>query len=269
MSGIRLLVSDVDGTLVTPEKLLTERSRAAAAALQARGIAFSIASSRPPFGMRQLVAPLALRLPFAAFNGAALVTPELAPLEERRLPPDASRAALAVFDELGVDAWVFTNERWLLRDPAGAYVPLERRTIASEPTVVERFDPVLEKVLKIVGVSATPERLLSAQERARAVIGERALVARSQTYYLDVTPAGADKGTAVAALQRRLGISAAETAVIGDGENDLALFAAAGFRIAMGNAVAVLKQHADEVTLANTEDGFAAAVERLVLPRAA
>lgn len=267
MSRISLLVSDVDGTLVTPDKVLSERSRAAVARLHAHGIAFSIASSRPPFGLRMLVEPLALRLPMAAFNGAALVMPDLSPIDQKVLPTAVAREALGVFAALGIAAWVFTSDRWLLNDPRGAYVDHERRTIAAEPTVVECFDPVLDAVGKIVGVSAAPERLAAAQEKASAAMAGRALVARSQAYYLDVTPAGADKGTVVAALRQRLGIPTEEVAVIGDGENDLALFGAAGFAVAMGNAAAALKQRADAVTLRNTEDGFAEAVERLILPR--
>jgi Cof subfamily protein (haloacid dehalogenase superfamily) len=268
MSRISLVVSDVDGTLVTPDKRLTEATRAAVAELQARGIAFSIASSRPPFGLRMLVEPLALRLPFAAFNGAALVAPDLAPLEQRLLPPAVARETLALLRAHGIDAWVFTAERWLLRDPEAAYVALERRTIATEPVAVSDFEPALAGAAKIVGVSAAGERLAAAEAALRGTIAGRAIAARSQPYYLDVTPAGADKGTAVAALQRRLGIPAAETAVIGDGENDLAMFEASGFAIAMGNAAAAVKERANAVTLGNTEDGVAAAVARFILPRA-
>ncbi len=268
MSRISLVISDVDGTLVTPDKRLTEASRAAVAQLAARGIAFSIASSRPPFGLRMLVEPLALRLPLAAFNGAALVEPDLTPIEQRLLPRPVAGETLALLHARGIDAWVFTAERWLLRDPDGPYVPLERRTIAAEPITVEDFDGALDKAVKIVGVSAVADRLVAAEEALRGAIAGRAIAARSQPYYLDVTPAGADKGTAVVALQRRLGIPAAETAVIGDGENDLAMFAAAGFAVAMGNAVPALKQRADAVARGNAEDGFADAVERLILTRA-
>jgi Cof subfamily protein (haloacid dehalogenase superfamily) len=268
MSRIALVVSDVDGTLVTPDKRLTEKSREAARRLAVHGIAFSIASSRPPFGLRMLVEPLGLRLPIAAFNGAVLVGPDLAPIERRLLPHAAARDALAFFRARGIDAWVFTPERWLLNNPDGPYVPLERRTIAAEPMVVEEFGAALDEAGKIVGVSAAHERLAAAEEALRATLAGRAIAARSQPYYLDVTPAAADKGAAVAALQRRLGIPAAATAVIGDGENDLAMFAAAGFAVAMGNAAASVKGRADAVARANTEDGFADAVERLILPRA-
>src|SRR4051812_8154197 len=78
---ISLVVADVDGTLLTPAKMLTEPSLAAARRLRERGVAFSIVSSRPPVGMRWLVERLALHLPVGAFNGGALVTPDLTILD--------------------------------------------------------------------------------------------------------------------------------------------------------------------------------------------
>src|SRR6267378_7252775 len=66
---IRLLVADVDGTLVTHEKVLTERARAAVTKMRSAGIQFAITSGRPPRGMQMLIAPLALTTPIAAFNG--------------------------------------------------------------------------------------------------------------------------------------------------------------------------------------------------------
>jgi len=106
------------------------------------------------------------------------------------------------------------------------------------------------------------------QSVLRRAIADRALVARSQPYYLDVTPAGTDKGIVVDELAARLAIPVAEIATIGDMENDVAMFLRNGFSIAMGNASPEVKRLADASTLANDEDGFATAVERLILPRA-
>ncbi len=94
-------------------------------------------------------------------------------------------------------------------------------------------------------------------------------MARSQLYYLDVTPHGTNKGTAVAALCRRLGVAPAQLITLGDMENDVPMFRAAGFSIAMGNASdAVKRQASAAAALTNDADGFADAVERLILPRA-
>lgn len=268
MRRISLVISDVDGTLVTSEKLLTERSRAAVSQLGAAGIDFSIVSSRPPFGLRMLVEPLALRLPIGAFNGGALVMPDLSVIKQRLLPPETARAATAVLRSFALDIWLFTGERWLVGAAKGAYVAKEVRTIEVEPTVVAQIEEHLDAVAKIVGVSNDFARLAACEWAAKEALGNRAAIVRSQPYYLDVTPAGTDKGVAVAAIAQRLGIPQAEIVAIGDMENDIAMFRNSGFSIAMGNASIEVKRVADTATASNDEDGFAAAVEAVILPRA-
>src|SRR5206468_1398358 len=92
-----------------------------------------------------------------------------------------------------------------------------------------------------------------------------ATVARSQLYYLDVTHPLANKGTAVAEMAELMRVPLAEIATIGDGHNDVAMFARSGMSIAMGNASPEVQAHADFVTGRNDEDGFAAAIERFIL----
>jgi len=269
MTGNRvaLVISDVDGTLVTSDKVLTARNRAAVASLARHGVAFTIVSSRPPFGMRMLVEPLNLRLPIAAFNGGVLAMPDLTILERRRIGREATRQALACFRSCDVDVWLFTEDRWLLRNPNGAYVEHEVRTVQTQPVVVESFDRHLEQAIKLVGVSADFDQLAQCEARANAALDGQAMVTRSQSYYLDITPPRVDKGVAVAELMRRCGVDPAEVVTIGDMDNDVPMFRRSGFSIAMGNGSAAAKQAAQAVTGSNDEDGFAEAVERLILPR--
>ena len=93
MPRISLLLADVDGTLVTEQKVLTERARAAVAGLGQRGIRFAITSGRPPRGMAMLIEPLRLDAPIAGFNGGVFVRPDLSVLETLRLPPEVARQA--------------------------------------------------------------------------------------------------------------------------------------------------------------------------------
>jgi len=268
LSKTSLVVSDVDGTLVTTQKVLTEGSRAAVARLAVAGIGFSVISSRPPFGLRMLIEPLALRLPTGAFNGAALVSPDLALIDKRELPREVAREAMTVFRAACVDAWVFTVDRWLVEDPDGAYVAKEIRTIETPPTLVGHLEDHLDGVSKLVGASRDFARLTACEAAMRQALGGRATVARSQLYYLDVTPAGTNKGTLLTELAGRLGVPRDEIVTIGDMENDVAMFRCSGFGIAMGNATDEVKRAANAVTLTNDEYGFAKAIERIVLPRA-
>ena len=268
MGKVSLVVSDVDGTLVTTEKVLTERARASVARLDAAGIGFSIISSRPPFGLRMLVEPLCLRLPMGAFNGAALVSPDLTLIDQRELSAETARSAIAQLHALDVDVWVFTADRWLVENAKGAYVAKEIMTVQTQPTVVGDLRAHVEGVSKLVGVSQDFPRLASCETAMRAALGERASVVRSQRYYLDVTPSGTSKGELLAALAGRLSVPSDEIVTIGDMENDVSMFRQSGFAIAMGNASAEVKAAASAVTLANNEEGFAEAIERIILPRA-
>jgi Cof subfamily protein (haloacid dehalogenase superfamily) len=268
MGRISLVISDVDGTLVTSDKALTDRSREAVSRLDAQGIAFTIVSSRPAFGLRMLSERLRLRLPMGAYNGGALVAPDLTIIEQRLVAPEMARRALAVFHAFGIDAWIFTADSWLARDPCGAYVEKEKRSIQALPKIVAHFEDHLDGVAKIVGVSEDFQRLARCEAAVRETIEDGASIARSQPYYLDVTPAGTNKGAIVAALMQRLGVPAAEIASIGDMDNDISMFRKSGLRIAMGNASPEVLKAADAVTCSNDDDGFADAVERLILPRA-
>ncbi|MEA1833602.1 Cof-type HAD-IIB family hydrolase [Methylobacterium durans] len=264
-NDIALVISDVDGTLVTSDKRLTPAAIAAVRRLGEAGIGFTIASSRPPVGLRSLVEALALRLPMGAFNGASIVRPDLSTLHETLIPEEAAREAAARLDAAGLDLWVFARGAWFLRDPDAPYTDLERRTIQAEPRVADDLGPLLACASKIVGVSPDAAHLAACEGEVAAALGSRANVHRSQAYYLDVTPPGLDKGCFVDWMADHLGIPAARIATLGDAGNDAAMFARGGLSIAMGNAEDGLKARADTVTAANDADGFALAVARVIL----
>lgn len=261
MSRISLVVSDCDGTLVTPDKRLTEAATAAVRRLHAAGIGFAVTSSRPPFGMRMLIAPLALKLPIGAYNGSSIVGLDLMPIVQHTIPAATARRSLDLLAQFDVDAWVFTNDAWLISRDDGKYVPHERKTIDFEPETVADFTPYLDKACKIVGASPDADKLKRCESAMLNALGDNALAVRSQPYYLDVTPPGQDKGTFVDAIARWQGVPVAEVATIGDMQNDLAMFRNSGFSIAMGNASDEVKSQASHITAANTEDGFAKAVD--------
>jgi Cof subfamily protein (haloacid dehalogenase superfamily) len=261
MTRIALVVSDVDGTLVTKDKVLTNAARRAVQRLRDAGIGFTIVSSRPTVGMRFLIEPLAITLPVGSFNGSSIVDPQLKPIEQHLIPPSAAQRSLDVLNEFGVDIWLFTNDLWLTRNPDGEYVPHEKRAIRADPTIVNDFAPYLASVCKIVGASSDAALLQRCEAAMQKAVGAEATAVRSQSYYLDVTPPGHDKGTFVEWMAERLGISTAAVASIGDMQNDLAMFAKSGLSIAMGNATDDVKQRATHVTTTNENEGFAGAIE--------
>jgi Cof subfamily protein (haloacid dehalogenase superfamily) len=261
---LALVISDVDGTLINPDRRLTLRAITAVARLADVGIGFTLISSRPPQGLSALVAALNVRLPFAAFSGGNLLAPDMSLLEARHLSPETARQILVLLAARGVDPWVFTDEDWRLRNARAPHVAAERGASGLDPMVVDDFECVIARVDKIVGVSDDLPLLARLESEARVRLGQTATVQRSHPYYLDVTRADANKGDGVEALCRRIGVELRHTAVIGDMFNDISMFARAGFSIAMGQAPSEVKAAADTVTGSNAEDGFASAVEQLI-----
>jgi hypothetical protein len=264
MTRIALVVSDVDGTLVTKDKTLTDAAKAAVRRLREAGIGFTITSSRPTIGMRFLIEPLQITLPIGAFNGSCIVDPQLKPIEQHLIPPDAVRRALDLLNQFGVDIWLFTSDQWLTRNPDGEYVPHEKRAIQADPVIVKDFAPYLSAACKIVGASSDAALLQRCEAAMQQALGAEATAVRSQSYYLDVTPPGCDKGTFVGTMARRLAISTDAVATIGDMQNDLAMFRNSGISIAMGNATDDVKKVASHVTTSNEDEGFAGAIEMIL-----
>src|SRR3981189_3088375 len=264
MTRIKLVVSDVDGTLLTKDKTLTDGAPPAVRRVREAGIGFTIVSSRPTIGMGFLLGPLAITLPVGSFNGSSIVDPGLKPIEQHLIPAATAQRALGVLEKFGVDIWLFTNEQWLTRNPDGEYVGHEIRAIKHDPVIVDDFAPYLTRACKIVGASSDAALLIRCEAAMKQAVGEQATAVRSQTYYLDVTPPGHDKGTFVEAMAQRLGISTTSGATIGDMQNDLAMFAKSGVSFAMGNATDDVKKHATHVTDSNERDGFAAAMETVL-----
>jgi Cof subfamily protein (haloacid dehalogenase superfamily) len=269
MNRIALVVSDVDGTLLTKDKTLTESTKRAVRQLEERGIAFTITSSRPTIGMRFLIEPLAITLPVGSFNGSSIVDAHLNPIEQHLVPAAAAQRSIDLLDEFGVDIWLFTNDQWLTRNGDGPYVPFEKRAIKADPTLVQDFTPHLSNVCKIVGACGDAELMQRCEIAMQKELGTQATAARSQSYYLDVTPPGRDKGTFVRAMAQRLGISTDAVATIGDMQNDLAMFKTSGVSFAMGNASDNVKKLATHVTTSNQEEGFDGAMEIILKNNAA
>jgi Cof subfamily protein (haloacid dehalogenase superfamily) len=269
-TDIRLVLSDIDGTLVTSDKVLTPAALSAVQSLRRAGIAFAITSSRPPRGLRMLVEPLGLDQPLAAVNGGILVRPDRTVIERHEIDPAAARQAVEMMQVHGLDVWVYTANRWFVRDAAAPHVAREQWILKFAPKVLTEFgDAQMNQAVKIVGVSDTPERIAAAEAELRTAIDDQATIVCSQTYFLDVTSRLASKGAAVAALAKRIDITPAQVATIGDGFNDVSMFEASGFSIAMGNAADAVKAKASVVTDTNENDGFAKAMTAFILRPAA
>ncbi|MDR6915571.1 Cof subfamily protein (haloacid dehalogenase superfamily) [Pseudomonas sp. 3296] len=265
---IRFLLSDMDGTLLLPDHTLSQRTIAAVRSLREAGVLFSLATGRPPKAMLQQIEALGVDVPTAAFNGGTIVNPDGSLLVAHYLPATAALTTLAQFADLpDIEVWVFSGGDWLLKDAYGPMVPREQHGLGYPPVVVESFEPYLERIDKIVAASNNTGLLIELEAQLLPKVEGQAQVSRSQPVYLDVTAMQANKGAALATLAEYLGVALEQTAALGDGGNDPAMFHCAGLSIAMGQAEEAVKRQADVVTGANTEDGAAQAIERYILPR--
>ena len=220
-------------------------------------------------GFAELSRQMRLKAPIGAFNGGAILKPDLTIIEKLSVPEADAKIALDAFAEFGVDGWVFSFDTWFVTNPDGALVPKEKRTICHDPTVVPSFAPLLGEVGKLVASSHDHAAIAACEAALAERLGPDTTAKRSQPYYLDVTPAKSDKGYAVTRIAAVLGVPIGEVAVIGDMANDLPMFDVAPHRIAMGNSIEALKSRASFVSESNENDGWAVAIERYVLPRAA
>ena len=275
---VRLVIADVDGTIVTREKVLTDRARDVVSRMRVAGIEFAITSGRPPRGMQMLIEPLALTTPIAAFNGGMFINPDLSVIEQRVLQDDVIEPAMKTMTAYKLDTWIYRGTDWFVRERHGPHVDREEWTVKFPPTVVPNFNGLTNDVAKLVGVSddfeavckcerAVQEQFASKVHTKQSNPKRETLVsaARSQPYYLDVTHPEANKGYVVLRLSKILGIPTDQIATIGDMPNDIAMFEKSRVSIAMGQANDEVKSAATYSTTSSEEEGFATAMERYVL----
>ena len=266
--AIRLLVSDIDGTLVRKDKSLPDANVAAIRAVVAAGCPVSLISARPPSGMLPIIAALGLEGPFAAFNGGVVFDGSGTLFDAHRLSPRLAGDMAVLFARHEVMRWLYADGQWLTNSVDEAHTPREVIAAGIERTVTERWGDRLHRADKMVAVSDDDALLTRIEGAARELAGGEATIARSQPYYLDITAKAANKGDGLAELARIAGVPLGDVAVMGDADNDLPMFARAGLSVAMGQSQTWVKTAATFATDAIMDDAAAAeAVERYILPR--
>lgn len=265
---IRLVISDVDGTLVRKDKSLHPETIRAAQELKEAGITLCLVSSRPPRGMEMYLEPLGITTPHAGFNGGQIVAADNKTiLDELVIPEAAAAEAVAHMTEAGLDVWLFAGSGWYVRAPLGPYVAHEAEVTQNTYTIVDDFTPYLGETIKIMSSSKDFDLVGRVERELQASLDGRASVNRSSNYYCDVTHIAANKGHAALALAKIVGVTPEEMACLGDMNVDVPMLRVAGLSIAMGNAADSVKAAAMVVTGSNDDSGWADAIRRYVLNR--
>jgi Cof subfamily protein (haloacid dehalogenase superfamily) len=263
---VKLFLADVDGTLVTQDKKLTDRAIEAVHKLHDAGVIFAITSGRPPRGMAMLIEPLDLQTPIAAFNGGLIVDREINVIEQRVLPEDLVQPVADMMGSFSLDVWLYSGADWYVPKADGPHVAREAWTVKFEPKIMtDGLKGLTGAVAKLVGVSDDTDAVTKAAEAVHDKFGDHVTAAASQPYYLDVTHPKANKGEVAKYLAAKYKLETDDIATIGDMPNDVLMFAHSGLSIAMGQSSPEVKRAARRVTTSNEDEGFANAVEKFIL----
>jgi Cof subfamily protein (haloacid dehalogenase superfamily) len=215
-----------------------------------------------------LVEPLGMTGPMAAFNGGVIVLPDLTVIDERAIPAEVAPAVVETMRSHGLYVWIHRATEWYVTDPHPPRAEREAANIRFSPTVVPTYDGLLDRAVAIVGVSDDHDLVARCETAVQQRFAVHVSASRSQAFYLDVTHPTANKGVVVERLSSYYKIPLEHIATIGDGGNDVLMFRRSGVSVAMGNASEDVQRQATYVTTSNEDEGFAIAVERLILPRA-
>lgn len=263
---LRLIISDIDGTLVNKAKRLTPGTIAAVGRLRAAGLPFTVISARPPSGLYPLAGALGLTEQMAAFNGGLIFKADGTITERHLVPEDVVRGMFELAKGTDAVPWIFADGVWHALVLEGVHVEHERLASAQEPIHTIDMSSLYARVDKLTFVSDDAPMLRDLTARGQAKYGAAATIGQSQTYYLDVTHIRANKGDGIFTLSAAMDVKLEDVAVLGDMPNDLPMFARAGIAIAMGQAPAEVRAQARYTTTGNDEDGVAHAIDTILLP---
>lgn len=266
--SVKLVISDMDGTILNEKKVLSDATCLAARELRAHGIKLCLVSSRFPPGIERFCRQLGLDTPLGALNGAEIVDAQGKILSSFTLEPQIVQKACNILRENGVDTWLYIKRDWYVTDEAAPHVQHESEVVGVAPQVVDDLAAHFGQVGKLQGVCDDAEKMEKLERQMSETLGDAASVHRSSHYYLDITPRKANKGFALKFIAAHYGVGLEEVACIGDMSNDVPMLKLGGISIAMGNARDDVKCQAKYVTANHDEEGWAKAMTQFVLPHA-
>jgi Cof subfamily protein (haloacid dehalogenase superfamily) len=270
---IRLIFIDLDGTLLSGPRHMSERVRRAVTAAREGGVEVVLVSSRPPRVVRPFHQRLGLGAPVIACNGALLWNVQAAAgLDHVSLRPDLALEIVALGRDLGVIANVESDDEWFtdrLGDPVREgiinYEVAEPHRVGNIDEMLRAGDPIDKVFLDLRDLEE--DVAATAKVTIKRVLEGRATVYETTPGVIDITAVDASKAAMAQRLARRMQIPAEQTMAVGDDDSDAALLRWAGIGVAMGNATPAAKAASDVITSSNLRDGVAEALEHWILGR--
>lgn len=265
---VKLLVSDIDGTLLTDDKRLTPETITAAQKLKEAGIHLCLVSSRMPQGIQMFFKDLHILTPFGALNGGEIIGNKGDVVSSLAMNTQDAHEVCELLQKNDVKAWIFGGFDWVAFDVNDPFLAHEKAVIGADAEIIDNIHQYKNRIVKIEGVSTNTALLDELAEKINQTYPETVRALRSSDHYLDITHPKANKGFAAVELGKQYGIDISEIACIGDMDNDIPMLEIAGLSIAMGQSTERVHRHAHFQTKSNEENGWAYAVENYILPRA-
>lgn len=266
----KLLVLDVDGTVLNDAKEISKRTLAALLKIQQMGIRIVLASGRPTYGLLPLAKSLELGIYggfILSYNGGQIIKAQNGEiLFERRINPEMLPYMERKARKNGFALFTYHDDTIITDSPENEHIRNEARLNnlrvikEDELSVATGFAPC-----KCMLVSDDEEALIGLEEHWKRRLNGVLDVFRSEPYFLEVVPCAVDKANTLGVLLEILGVTREEVVAIGDGVCDVTMLQLAGLGIAMGQSQDSVKACADYITASNEEDGVALAVEKTII----
>ena len=268
--NIKLLVVDVDGTLLNEQRALTQRTIATIKKVQQMGVKVAIASGRPTHGLVRIAMNLDLPLYggyVIAYNGAKVTSAaDQKVLMRRSIDPEQLTFLEEKAKKIGCSLLTYHNGKIVTNNPAHPRVQMEAAINNMKVEYVEDFAIMVDfQPTEVVLIGDDQEAMDALDNKWQRKLAGTNSVLTSGPGFLEVQGKGVDKSSAVAVLTKLLGITNDEVMAIGDGVADVGMLQSAKISGSMGNAPESVRRCADNITLSNTEDGCAAAIEKFIL----
>ena len=266
----KLLVLDVDGTLLNDEREISKRTLAALLKVQQMGVRIVLASGRPTYGLMPLAKTLELGNYggfVLSYNGCQIIKAQNGEiLFERRINPEMLPYLEKKARKNGFAIFTYHDDTLITDSPDNEY--LKNEALLNNLKIIreDEFSTAIDFApCKCMLVSDKEKALIGLEQHWEKRLAGTLDAFRSEPYFLEVVPCGVNKANTLGALLEHLGVTREEVIAVGDGVCDVTMLQLAGMGVAMGHSQDSVKVCADYVTASNEEDGVALAVEKLIL----
>lgn len=263
---IRLIAADMDDTLLDAGSNLTARTLDVLQKAMAQGVMVSLSSGRMTESMLPFAQKIGVNAPMILFNGALIYDHRTdTTLFSNPIPADIALGVAKMIEQMGIYLQIYPGKGYYCNHRCEH---TDRYEASIRVKCTELGVPVSQwmqgGMVKMLAI-ATPEVIDDAQKKLRAAFPKGVNFMKSKAHYLEIVGEGIDKGSAIRVLAEKLGISTDEIMAFGDGQNDASMLAAAGWGVAMENAVEECKAVAKLIAPRNTEDGVAQVIEKMLI----